>query len=295
MFGTTVGRVAAKVVAPRRYRSRGRVATIFSAAVVASLVGVTATGEGAVSATDAPPPAPQAQREPLLIAHKGLISDAVRNTLPALQAAFAKGADGVEFDVVKTKSGHLVVMSDTNLGASTNCKGSTQDWDYLELRAQCRTKDGKTIPNLDEALTVVRDSGGKLMLHVKIGPDETAAASIVDALNEYGLNRAELTTIFAFHPPMLDMLRAEGAARLGLIFNNTTAKYWKTRKYQALVPYNTPVTRQLVRDAQNDGIEVYPVETYGEFPLTVEEGLAMDVDGMILDSLATASGILAGS
>ncbi|MGQ0467876.1 MAG: glycerophosphodiester phosphodiesterase [Sporichthyaceae bacterium] len=232
------------------------------------------------------------QSQPLLFAHKGLPGGAiVRNTLPSLKEAFAQGADGVEFDVVKTKSGHLVVMSDTNLAASTNCKGSTEDWDYFELRAKCKTKDGTTIPNLYEALMVVRDTGGKLMLHVKINPDRKAAASIMDALNKYGLNRNGHATIFAFHPPMLDMLRAEGAARLGLIFNNTTTKHWKTRKYQALVPYNTPITQALIREAQNDGVEVYPVETYGEFPYTVEEGMAMKADGMILDSLAKAAGL----
>ncbi|MGQ0845295.1 MAG: glycerophosphodiester phosphodiesterase [Sporichthyaceae bacterium] len=288
MFGT--GGTKSKSIAStpaRGSRARwvARVAVTASAVLVASVVAVTATGGSAVSSTAAAKPAPWVEHPQLTFVHKGLVGTAVRNTLPALKAAFAKGADGVEFDVVKTKTGHLVVLSDTNLAASTNCKGSTEDWDYFELRAQCRTKDGKQIPNLYEALMVVRDNGGKLMLHVKIHPDRAAASSILDALNKYGLNRHGHTTIFAFHPPMLDMLRAEGAARLGLIFNNTTTKHWKTRKYQALVPYNTPVTQELVRQAQQEGIEVYPVETYETYPLSVEDGMAMGVDGMILDTL----------
>ncbi|MGQ0845281.1 MAG: glycerophosphodiester phosphodiesterase family protein [Sporichthyaceae bacterium] len=236
--------------------------------------------------TRTPTPAPL-PAEQLTFVHKGVTSDAVRNTLPALQAAFDRGADGVEFDVVATATGQLIVLSDTNLGASSNCTGSTEDWDFALLRAQCLAKDGNPIPTLNEALAVVRDNGGKLMLHVKIYPDRAAAAAIVAALEKYGLNRAGGATSFAFHPPMLDMLRAAGAKRVGLIFNDTTKQHWGTRAYDVLVPYNTPVTRALVRAAQQDGVEVCPVETYGQYPLTVAEGMGMGVDAMILDTLPT--------
>ncbi len=224
-------------------------------------------------------------RRPLVIGHKGAVKAAARNTLPAMRAAFEAGADGIEFDIVRTKDNHIVVMSNTNLGASTsNCHGHTEDHTWAYVRT-CRTFDGALLPTLDDALAVVRENDGKIFLHVKIQPNRAIAAKIMEEINEYGLNNPERATIFGPWGQMLDMLLAQGAPRVGLLFNSSHQKQGWAANYPVLIPYNTPVTAELVTAAQARGVEVYPVESW---PLTVPEALAMNVDGMILDSISEA-------
>src|SRR5689334_21435531 len=48
----------------------------------------------------------------LVIAHRGASGVAPENTLAAMAAATASGADLVEFDVQRTSDGHLIVVHD---------------------------------------------------------------------------------------------------------------------------------------------------------------------------------------
>lgn len=51
----------------------------------------------------------------LILAHRGLTSEHLENTLPAFVSAFSAGVDGVEFDVQMTKDGIPVVFHDREL------------------------------------------------------------------------------------------------------------------------------------------------------------------------------------
>ena len=55
------------------------------------------------------------RRLPLITAHRGDISVAPENTLPAFQRAYENGADGIELDVRLTSDGQLVVYHDRSL------------------------------------------------------------------------------------------------------------------------------------------------------------------------------------
>src|SRR5688500_10380188 len=60
---------------------------------------------------------------PILLAHRGDLSHAPENTLPAFQQAIQKGADGVELDVKLTRDGHVVVFHDMSVNRTTNGTG----------------------------------------------------------------------------------------------------------------------------------------------------------------------------
>lgn len=91
--------------------------------------------------------------EPLIVAHRGVHHDYARanekgcrllkppqkhefieNTLPSIEAAFSKGADIVEIDIVATKDQELVLMHEIELDCYTNLKGRVQDYSLKELR-----------------------------------------------------------------------------------------------------------------------------------------------------------------
>jgi glycerophosphoryl diester phosphodiesterase len=101
--------------------------------------------------------APEPQGGIKLIAHRGLhqnfdlagvrndtctatrirepIVPEIENTLPAMQAAFAAGADVVELDVHPTTDGHFAVFHDWTLDCRTEGTGDTRSHDLAYLKA----------------------------------------------------------------------------------------------------------------------------------------------------------------
>ena len=61
-----------------------------------------------------------ASQEKLVIAHRGASGYIPEHTLEGAVLAFAMKADFLELDVVMTSDGHLIVMHDLTLNATTN-------------------------------------------------------------------------------------------------------------------------------------------------------------------------------
>jgi len=61
-----------------------------------------------------------ASQEKLVIAHRGASGYLPEHTLESAVLAFAMKADFLELDVVMTRDGHLIVMHDLTLNATTN-------------------------------------------------------------------------------------------------------------------------------------------------------------------------------
>jgi glycerophosphoryl diester phosphodiesterase len=141
-------------------------------------------------------------KRPLLVAHRGLgqtfhregltgeICTATRifppehpyleNTIDGFAAAFAAGADVVEFDVHLTTDGHFVVFHDWTLDCRTDGHGVTRDHALAELKAldigfgytadggetyPFRGKGIGLMPTLDEVLTAFPDQ--RFLINVK--------------------------------------------------------------------------------------------------------------------------------
>ncbi|ESA34576.1 glycerophosphoryl diester phosphodiesterase [Leptolyngbya sp. Heron Island J] len=135
--------------------------------------------------------APPIGSQPVLVAHRGLAQDFdptgltnetctaarmlptshdyLENTIASMQAAFAYGADFVEFDVHPTTDGHFAVFHDWTVDCRTNGTGVTREQTLASLQSldigYGYTADGgKTypfrgkgvglMPSLDEVLTM---------------------------------------------------------------------------------------------------------------------------------------------
>lgn len=144
---------------------------------------------------------PQSGR-PVLLAHRGLaqtyppdgVTDTtctaarinpsehpyLENTLAAIEAAFAAGADIVEFDIHPTSDGQFAVFHDWTLDCRTNGTGVTREKSMAELKAldigHGYTADGGAtypfrgrgiglMPSLDEVLARFPDR--RLLIHIK--------------------------------------------------------------------------------------------------------------------------------
>ncbi len=80
----------------------------------------------------------------MVIAHRGLISGGVENTIPALEAAAALDPDYVEIDIQETSDGEFVVMHDTNLGRLAGIDRNVGDMSLAELEGVTLSQGGAT-------------------------------------------------------------------------------------------------------------------------------------------------------
>jgi glycerophosphoryl diester phosphodiesterase len=107
----------------------------------------------------------------LLVAHRGDWRNAPENSLQSLKNSIVKEFDIVEFDLSRTKDGHLIVMHDKTIDRTTTGKGKPEDYTLAELKQfKLIQPTGHPtvhlVPTLDEFLDV---SKGKVMLCVDKG------------------------------------------------------------------------------------------------------------------------------
>jgi glycerophosphoryl diester phosphodiesterase len=98
---------------------------------------------------------------PLLIAHRGITSVAIENSLAAFRAAVEKSGpncDGVELDVHTTRDGKTVVHHDPTLPSGR----SIAHLNLAEVQEE-RLADGSAPPSLDEAVAAL----GRLRIYVE--------------------------------------------------------------------------------------------------------------------------------
>lgn len=127
---------------------------------------------------------PAGLSRPRLVAHRGAHSEhdggPRENTLAAIRAAIAAGADAVEIDVRLTSDGAVVLLHDATLDRLWGDPRAVADVDLAALRGI--GGGDRSIPLLAEALDVVRGTGTCLLIDMdEPGPAAAAAAVVADA------------------------------------------------------------------------------------------------------------------
>jgi glycerophosphoryl diester phosphodiesterase len=203
--------------------------------------------------------APAPTSRPLLIAHRGLGQTFSRegltgdtctatrifppehsyleNTIASFTAAFAAGADIVEFDVHPTTDGEFVVFHDWTLDCRTDGKGVTREHSLAQLKAldvgygytadggrtyPFRGKGVGLMPTLDEALAAFPDR--RFLINVK-SDDAAEGKRLAARLGELPRERRALLMIYggglamdAFHAALPEVtVLGTDAARSCLI------------------------------------------------------------------------------
>src|SRR5687768_551498 len=119
-------------------------------------------------------------RPPLVIAHRGDHRRHVENTLPAIEAAVAEGADLVEVDVQLTADGGVVVVHDSTFARLWGDPRPVAAVDTLGVRA-LGTGD-RRVPLLRDALELSRATGVPLVVDQKTPEVAVAALDVVREL-----------------------------------------------------------------------------------------------------------------
>jgi glycerophosphoryl diester phosphodiesterase len=137
---------------------------------------------------------------PLLLGHRGASAHATENTLAAFQRALADGADGVELDVQRCRSGEVVVFHDRDLSRLAGRQGRLGELTLAELR-EVRLRGGGAIPTLVDAFDVC---GPQALVNVEIkceglGPGACAAllSGVAEVVARVGAGSRALISSFS--------------------------------------------------------------------------------------------------
>lgn len=128
-------------------------------------------------------------RTRLVVAHRGASRTEPENTLVALEAALAAGADAVEIDVRLTSDGVPVIIHDADVSSTTDGSGLIHEMTLAEVKrldASPGRGPRQEVPTLEEALQTVGDRGG-VNLEIKNIPGEPAFDSPREAVLEASL------------------------------------------------------------------------------------------------------------
>lgn len=104
-----------------------------------------------------------------LTAHRGAPTRTLgENTLPAFGRALSDGATAIETDLRRTKDDKLVVLHDSGVGRTTNCRGPIGSWTLRDLRRKCReVTTRQPVLTGRELLKWAEKTGASLMIELK--------------------------------------------------------------------------------------------------------------------------------
>lgn len=256
-----------------------------------------------------------AEQPVTVIAHAGAQAYAPQNTMPAFELALELGAHALEMDLQLSADGHVVVIHDGTVDATTEGTGRVADLTLDELReldaghafpgpdGDFPYRDrGVRIPTLDEVLTAFPDE----FLVIEMKTD--SGAGIVDAVEEtlaaHGRTRDVLVASFdadylqAFRarvPGVPTNLSEEEVRRFYTLHLVGLHRWWRPPGQVLQVPEATEgrrlVTHRLLRAAGELGLQVH-VWTVNE-RADMARMLVYGVHGIITDYPDRAVAVLA--
>jgi glycerophosphoryl diester phosphodiesterase len=230
----------------------------------------------------------------------------LENTIPSMQAAFAAGADIVEFDVHPTTDGQFAVFHDWTVDCRTNGRGVTREKSLSELKTldigygytadggatfPFRGKGVGLMPSLDEVLAAFPDK--RLLVHVK-SRDAEEGRKLAARLSQLSADKRALLTVYGHDTPLaavretLPDMRVMGRGTLMRCLGRYIGLGWSSyvpaacRNTMLLVPSNYAwvlwgwPNRFLAR-MRDAGTEVYLLGPYGGGEFTTGIDTAVDV------------------
>jgi glycerophosphoryl diester phosphodiesterase len=153
---------------------------------------------------------PPVTKRPLIIAHRGLSSRYLENTLASVRAALELGVDFVEIDVQETGDGELIVFHDYRLNRICRARGRVRHKTLAEIQ-----RLNPRIPTLREVLSACQGRA-RVLIEIKRADPCKVAEMITKLRMErevivFSLSVARMKQFAAVAP---------GVPRFGLIARN---------------------------------------------------------------------------
>jgi glycerophosphoryl diester phosphodiesterase len=230
-----------------------------------------------------------------IIAHRGDSAHAPENTLSAFQSAVNASAGWLEMDVQRTKDGKLVVIHDATVDRTTDGSGKVADLTFDEIRS-LNISNGEHVPAFDEAIHLAKTSGVGLFPEAKSGgQDPGLYAEMVAALQRGGY--LQQTILQSFDHQGLEAIAKEYPELIicplyGLWDLSLSKVRPDSAKTVCPMAEMILLNPWMVRQAHQDGRQVFAWFGVVENPLTMRILLALGVDGLIVNDPARLEGII---
>ena len=238
---------------------------------------------------------PGSQRLPLIIAHRGDLSRAPENTLPAFRRAMEAGADGVELDVRLTKDSQLVVFHDRNLDRTSNGAGPVNRSTLAEIRSLDVGSwfdpkfRGETAPTLDEVFeSLPPDYLINVEMKVVVRGTKQIAVLVAETIRRH--SRWATTMVASFNPLSLYHLRRlEPRIYRGYIWSKRHLFPIRSRCFSPLVsahwydPANDSYNPKLHRRVRRRGVRMLAWDL--DFHRDMQSMASARLDATVTDAL----------
>ncbi|MCK4381147.1 MAG: glycerophosphodiester phosphodiesterase [Candidatus Lokiarchaeota archaeon] len=231
----------------------------------------------------------QIKDEIIIIAHRGASNIAPENTLKAFKKAIELKADFIEFDVLETKDGKIVVCHDEEISKLTGQHGFIRELTLQELKT-FDFGEGEKIPSFEELIEVTK---GKINLNCEVIV-KGISNKVIKILKKYDLTDSVIISSFK-REELLRFQKIDPTVKLAYLDHNNYEmpcswdkkeewiQFCIDNQLYAINPFYPLVNQQFVDLAHSNNIKV--------FPFTVDSGPAMrklikfGVDGIITNDV----------
>lgn len=242
------------------------------------------------------------QRLPIIeiTAHRGDHSrSASENTIQAFQAAADSGATGLEFDIILTRDGHLVINHDFVVTAKdfngVKSKADLRNMNLSEIEKLTHKKDGSKIPTLEGFFETLKSYPQlkNMTLHLEIKNNSNdlelkylITFRVLEFINFYRLNDQVIVRSFDWDIIELFKINDPSIKRGLLIDRWSHSTFWQYNlsrnkeimdRYQPtlIAPHKSQVTRKMVNEWTKLGVSVnpYTVNTFPEAEILLDMGV----------------------
>jgi glycerophosphoryl diester phosphodiesterase len=214
-------------------------------------------------------------KKPFIFAHRGASAQAPVNTIRAFECAATLGADGIELDVRRTKDGHLVVIHDETVDATTNGAGRVADLTLNEMQ-RLDAGEGERIPTLDAVFASVGTQFSCINVEIKevgIEPD------VLTCIRRHQM--AEHVLLSSFQVAVLHAcVRLAPEIPVAFLFSQPSG-FAEADHWQILHPRHTLVTPEQMALWRQTG-KIINAWTVNE-PIEMQRLIDLGIDGIITD------------
>lgn len=145
-----------------------------------------------------------------VVAHRGLISDAVENSVPALEAAAELDVDYVEIDLLQTADEGIVVIHDDELGRLAGLDQRISQMTLEEATAVVQRQGGHEapIPSFEEVVARSVELEQPLLVEIKThgGESEGYVADVLEVLERHDV--ADVSLVQAIDRDIVEQVDA---------------------------------------------------------------------------------------
>ncbi|WP_164214858.1 glycerophosphodiester phosphodiesterase family protein [Virgibacillus sp. YIM 98842] len=226
----------------------------------------------------------------LNFAHRGSLTEAPENTLPAMQKALDHNIRGIELDVQLTRDNKLVVIHDQELARFNKMfPGYVKDYTLKEIKqidigsSFSEEFTGVSLATLDEILEILPEN---ILLNVEIKNIPIVykgiEQAVTDCLKNHKFEDRVIVSSFD-HEALKNFQELNPDIPIGLLFYYRLLKPWEYARYcgldiYSIHPMQNWTDRKLIEECHSLGYKVFPYTVNSES--RYEQLLDYGVDGV---------------